>query len=300
MSKFGLAVNDGEIRAHPFLSVMRYSIARTILLLVTALMVVASCSDDRQGKLPSEVILFLGDSITEEGFFVTDIDEAINRESTNFYFRVINGGRGSETVSGLTESNFRGSRPYLFSRLNKVLRRTRPDWVVAFYGINCGIFQPFDNKRFEAYQEGIKKLVEAVRASGSRLILLTPPPYANQGPVPPEGTNAVAREEFLDEANRNALEKLGRNPNRYGYRSQYPYYDHVMDKYATWLKSLDKQGDVRVIDVREAMLHRIEECYDKDPVHPNRTGHRVIAEAFLLEWPGIVGEARATAGDADR
>lgn len=39
------------------------------------------------------------------------------------------------------------------------------------------------------------------------------------------------------------------DPNKYGYRTPYAYYDQVMETYATWLLTLNNQKDVWVIDL---------------------------------------------------
>jgi hypothetical protein len=67
----------------------------------------------------------------------------------------------------------------------------KPAWVVACYGINDGIYHPFNEKRFAAYQDGIATLIKKVQASGARLVLLTAPPYARPGPPFPDGTSAA-------------------------------------------------------------------------------------------------------------
>ena len=61
--------------------------------------------------------------------------------------RVIDMALPSETVSGLSENGHAGGkfpRPDLLERLDQVLRISRPDVVIACYGMNCGIYQPFN------------------------------------------------------------------------------------------------------------------------------------------------------------
>ena len=65
----------------------------------------------------------------------------------------------------------------MHERLQRALDKARPDVVVACYGMNDGIYYPFDEQRFAAYQDGINRLIEKVQASGARLILMTPPPF---------------------------------------------------------------------------------------------------------------------------
>lgn len=257
-------------------------VLRIIFLFVAVAAAVSGCG--QREEVPGR-LLFLGDSITEEGGFVEKIAASLLGETSGGQGEIMNRGRASETISGLTEANFPGTRPYLLDRLDKELSRADPDWVVAGYGMNCGLYQPFDVQRFDAYKLGVETLIQKVRASGSRLVLLAPPPFAK--PVP------VLHEDQLAEENEKAVTTLQDNPKAYGYVAPYPYYDQVLRNYSEWLKTLESRDGVWVIDVGGAMRARLAECYEKDPVHPNRTGHEVIAKAFLDEWPRILSEAAA-------
>jgi len=233
-----------------------------------------------------KTILFLGDSITAAGGYVRAIETELNKTPKTAP-RVVSRGKPSETVSGLSEEYHPGKRPYLFDRLDEEIEKAKPDWVVACYGMNCGIYHPFEQSRFEAYQAGIKKLMEKTHAAGAYLILLTPPPYAKSGPAFPEGTDQARQQALLDEANQKAVLEAEANSKRYGYRSAYAYYDKVLEKYATWLLSLNEQKNVRVVDLRAPMLPHLKETHGGDPIHPNKKGHQIMAEAFLKEWPEI-------------
>ena len=238
-----------------------------------------------------ETILFLGDSITAAGGYVRAIDAALTNQSPENPYRIINRGKSSETVSGLSEAYHPGVRPCLFARLKNEIESAKPDWVVACYGINDGIYHPYDDSRFEAYKAGINRLIKEVHASGSHMILLTSPPYASAGPAFPEGTDAVTRKKLLAEANKQANEEAVKDPNKYGYRTPYAYYDQVMETYAAWLLTLNNQEDVWVIDLRKAILPRVKETHGKDPIHPNKLGQDLMAVSFLEQWPSIKKDA---------
>lgn len=243
-----------------------------------------------------ETILFLGDSITAAGGYVRAIDEALKKQDPEHPYRIMNRGKSSETVSGLSEAYHPGVRPCLFKRLREEMERAKPDWVVACYGINDGIYHPYDESRFEAYKAGITRLIKEVHASGSHMILLTAPPYAKAGPAFPDGTDDATRTALLEKANEQAHAEAEQNPNKYGYRTPYAYYDQVMETYAAWLLTLNHQADVWVIDLRKAMLPRLKETHGNDPIHPNALGHDIMAGCFLEQWPGIKKEAASRKG----
>lgn len=205
---------------------------------------------------------------------------------------LINRGKPSETVSGLSEAYHPGPRPNLFTRLDEELKNARPNCVVALYGINDGIYHPFDEKSFSAYKEGVQTLIQKVHSVGSHIILFTATPYADPGPAFQPGIDPATRDQLLLKANAQAVEETAANPNKFGYRSTYPYYDHVMKIYADWLLSLnDPKKDVWVIDMRGAVLPKLKECYGSDHIHPNANGHHLMAETFLQQLPRIKKDA---------
>lgn len=240
-----------------------------------------------------ETILFLGDSVTAAGGYVRAIEAELTRQNPENPFRIINLGKNSETVSGLSEAYHPGVRPCLFARLTHEVENIKPDWVVACYGMNDGIYHPYDDKRFDAYKVGIIRLIKEVHSAGSRIILLTPPPYAKAGPEFPEGAIAETRTKLLAEANMQANSEAVKDPNTFGYRTPYAYYDNVMEVYADWLLTLNGQADVWVIDVRKAILPRLKETHGEDPIHPNQRGHDLMAASFLEQWPDIKNKAGA-------
>jgi len=197
-------------------------------------------------------ILFLGDSITAAGGYVADFDAWLLTQPMTSRPTVINAGLSSETVSGLSEEGHAGGqfpRPDLAERLERVLTATRPDLVVACYGINCGIYQPLDEGRFQKFQQGLQRLKQTVEAKGAQLVLVTPPVF----------DDSRAKNEFS--------------------------YNEVLDRYAAWELDQRKHGWL-VIDLHGPMNQALAERKRKDPaftfqpdaVHPNAAGHWFIAQ----------------------
>ena len=82
-------------------------------------------------------VVALGDSITYDGRWLADLVAWMERQGTTA--EVIDMGLASETVSGLSEAGHADGkfpRPDLAERLDRVLRLTRPDVVLACYGMN--------------------------------------------------------------------------------------------------------------------------------------------------------------------
>ena len=146
----------------------------------------------QQYEIPEQTkrIVFLGNSITYQGSFIHYIDVFLELKFPESKYEIINLGLPSETVSGLSEPNHANGefpRPDLHERLQRVLDQTKPDLVIANYGMNDGIYLPFDEGRFGKFKEGMIWLHESVVKSGARIIHVTPsvfderkdPAYAN-------------------------------------------------------------------------------------------------------------------------
>lgn len=214
-------------------------------------------------------ILFLGDSITYGGQYVDEFALAIAATEPGRKVAIINCGLPSETVSGLSEAGHAGGkfpRPDLHERLDRVLATVKPDLVFACYGMNCGIYLPLDEGRFAKYREGIEKLRAKVKAAGADIIHLTPAAF---DPLPIKARLLPA-----------ASVKEGQ---------MFEGYDDVLGKYSEWLMEQGRKQGWRVIDVHSAMNAALQKerqkdpsfTYAKDGIHPNETGHRVMAQAIF-------------------
>jgi hypothetical protein len=142
--------------------------------------------------------------------------------------------------------------------------------------MNDGIYHPPAPERLDLYRKGIEEVVDRVKKAGADVILATPPPF-DPRPV-------KAR-----------LQPLGAKS--YGFRNAYEGYDGVLEEYARWL--LSKRADGwEVVDVHGEVERFVDEIRKSDPnftlasdgVHPDATGHWLIAQAFLKAWdaPGEV------------
>src|ERR1700733_2671878 len=122
-------------------------------------------------------IVFLGNSITWQANYVNDVIAYLTVRYPDRHFDFINVGLPSETVSGLSEPGHADGafpRPDLHERLQRVLDQTKPDLVFASYGINDGIYMPFDTARFQKFKDGINWLHNEVAKSGAQIINITP------------------------------------------------------------------------------------------------------------------------------
>ncbi len=225
-----------------------------------------------QFPVKAKRILFLGDSITHAGHYVAWIETQFRLQGVEPLPEMINIGLASETCSGLSEPDHPFPRPDVHERLDRALAKVKPDVVVACYGMNDGIYYPFGEERFKAYQDGVNKLLTKVHAAGAKLVLLTPPPF---DPVP-----------IRDKGN---LKPAGEE--KYAYFAMYENYDDVLARYGKWIMQQGERADM-VIDVHTPVTQYLAEKRKNDPkftvardgIHPNVEGHRLIGETILKAW----------------
>jgi lysophospholipase L1-like esterase len=216
-------------------------------LLLSATLAVAASAD----SLANQKIVVLGDSITQAGGYVSFMDYYLQKLRPQARFEIYPLGLSSETVSGLSEPGHAGgkfARPCLSERLPRVLEKMHPDVVFACYGMNDGIYLPLEDKRFQAFKDGINHLLDSCQKAGvKRLILVTPPIY-------------------------DATTKAGEFN-----------YDAVLTAYAAWEKTLQRPG-LEVVDLHAAMRaarDKRTEIFSKDRVHPGDEGHLLMARTIL-------------------
>ncbi|MDO1445513.1 SGNH/GDSL hydrolase family protein [Rhodocytophaga aerolata] len=216
-------------------------------------------------------IVFLGNSITWAGNYVNYLEAYIRARHPDRQLEFINVGLPSETVSGLSEEGHADGkfpRPDLHERLSRVLQQTKPDMVFACYGMNDGIYLPFNEQRFAKFKEGIHWLHAEIEKTGARLIHMTPPDY--------------------DEL-----------------RGKKEGYAAVLDRYTDWLLSKKTDSRWEVVDIHYPMkkylqAHRqVDATFGlhgfalaDDGVHPGETGHWLIARE-ILQYLGYKEVAKA-------
>ncbi len=218
---------------------------------------------------PTDRVLFMGDSITHAGHYISLIEVQLRETHPGTAPDLINLGLPSETCSGLSEPDHPWPRPDVHERLDRALAKSRPDVVFACYGMNDGIYYPLAEARFAAYRRGIDRLITKVKATGAKLILMTPPAF---DPLPLQQKGKL----------------LPAGAEKYAYFAIYEDYDSVLKEYAGWVMRQRDRVDL-VIDLHTPVLQYVAQRRRSDPnftmspdgVHVNNEGHRVLATAIL-------------------
>lgn len=224
------------------------------ILLVVFLVSVSLTSASEKLLEGKHTILILGDSITQAGDYVTDFDGWLVKKFPDKRFTVINAGVASETISGLSEENHAGGkfpRPDLHERLERVLEKTKPDLIIACYGMNCGIYKELDDERTARFRDGNMRLREAAKKYKAEIVHMTPPIFDNKG-------------------------KAGFD------------YDTVLTAYSAWMVKQREQG-WNVVDLHSEMRAKVDQVkvgqpgytVQKDGVHPDSAGHWMMAQSLI-------------------
>lgn len=231
----------------------------------------AAAADDAFYLRDGERVVFFGDSITQSGQYVEYVEAFLRTRFPDRTIAIVNHGISSETVSGTTEADHVPPRPDAHRRFDRDVAAWKPDVLVACFGMNDGNYHPFGAERFERYQAGVRRLLERGASAGARAAtLLTPPPF--------------------DPYRRTAGDPAATS---FGYKFAAIDYDHTLTEYSRFVVSLaEEDGGPLVADVHTAMNEhlarrresRVSFTLSPDAVHPDPTGHWLMAQTLLLAW----------------
>lgn len=223
------------------------------------------CSNTSQAQpaviKPGDRVVFLGDSNTYAGQYIAYLEAQL---AADFEVDLINLGLSSETASGLSEPDHPFPRPCVLDRLDGVLSKSKPDVVVACYGMNDGIYYPFAADRFARYRNGMTEIIQQTKAAGANIVLMTPPPF---DPLPMQKQGKLR----------------GDDAEKYAWFAPYEKYDEVLQRYSQWV--LEQDVDAK-IDLHKAMAEHLAKSRSANPdfvmsgdgVHFDDDGHRFLAQ----------------------
>ncbi|MFZ9964816.1 MAG: SGNH/GDSL hydrolase family protein [Terrimicrobiaceae bacterium] len=210
-------------------------------------------------------IVFLGDSITEAGDYVTDVECWLI--SQGHRVEVLDIGLSSESATKLTPAENASHtksagfpRPFLGDRLDRSLALSKPDLLFACYGMNDASAIPEGPEGLDRYAKAITRLRDAALESGAkRVVLCTPPLHDPVKPIAPE-----------------------QNPHE---RNLVAYRDWLLSKRAEGWDVVDIHGPMRR-DLDAARQTNPAFRFQPDGVHPDRQGHWVMAREILAQFFG--------------
>ena len=208
-------------------------------------------------------IVFLGDSITQAGDYVTDVECWLI--SQGHRFEVLDIGLSSETATELTpaenDAHTKAAgfpRPFIGDRIDRSLALTKPDLLFVCYGMNDASALPEGPEGLRRYSEAITRIREtALRTGAKRVVFCTAPVYDPVKPIAPD-----------------------QNPHE---RNLVTYRDWLLSKRAEGWDVVDIHGPMRR-DLDEARKTNPTFRLQPDGVHPDRAGHWVMAREILAQF----------------
>jgi lysophospholipase L1-like esterase len=201
---------------------------------------------------PKTVILFLGDSITNNGGYINALQAALLKKFPKLAAKFINVGKSGEAMPGLMK------------RVDSLLLSNKPNLVFSMYGMNDGGYNPLDANRLRAYHDSIATIVAKVTKLGAPIILMTPTAFDSLTALP-----------------------LILDAPPYSFKKFYRNYDSVLTAYGNSVKTFQSPTQM-VIDMQTplriwAKTQRVKTpnfAWTAEGVHPNAAGHQVMADAI--------------------
>lgn len=227
------------------MSVRQISRIMAYAIITAILLACAVCAKPILG--PGDRMVFLGDSITEQRIYTRYVMDffALRYPGMPVVFR--NAGWGGDTApGGLT-------------RLQRDVLSLKPTVVSICFGMNDGGYTTFDKAAFEKYMTGMEGLVADLKKANVKVVLLTP------GCVHAEQSRGWFSAERMKPYN-DTLALYAKAIVDLAAREKLPVFNlHTL--------MLDVQNKALALDPKFTMI--------PDAIHPNPSGHAVMAYALL-------------------
>ncbi len=206
-------------------------------------------------------VVFYGDSITDQRLYTTFVETFVVTRFPRMPVQFTHAGWGGDRVTG-------GGGGNLETRLQRDVFDQKPTVLTTMLGMNDGRYRAYDPAIFDEFAQGYARLVALVQARqpACRITLIRPSTY--------------------DDVTRPPLFEGG--------------YNQVLVKYGDYLAQLGKDRHCDVADLNTLLVRTLEAAQAQNPtlaqqilpdrVHPQPSGHVVMAQALLDAWraPSLV------------
>jgi lysophospholipase L1-like esterase len=200
-------------------------------------------------------VVFYGDSITDQRLYTVFVEAFVVTRFPKLNVAFRHAGWSADTVDGGYGGN-------LATRVERDVSSFSPTVVTVMLGMNDGGYRPFDAERFEHFQSGYAKLVQALREKNPnvRITSIQPSPY-DDVTRPPEFPGG---------------------------------YNGVLMQYGEFLQTFAKKNHLDLADLNQPVVAALDRANKADPqnaakiipdrVHPSDAGHLLLAAALLHAW----------------
>lgn len=237
----------------------------------------AACSLDAAGQdrafylQDGDRVVFYGDSITDQRLYTVFVESYVATRFPKLHVTFVHSGWGGDRVTG-------GGGGPVDLRLKRDVDAYKPTVMTVMLGMNDAGYQAFNETLFKTYTDGLKHIVDSVRATepGVRITLIEPSPF--------------------DDVTRAPQFEGG--------------YNAVLLKYASFVKKLAGEDGLGLADMNAPVVQMLEKAKAADPklaeriisdrIHPGPGGHLIMAEALLETWnaPAVVSDVTLDAAAA--
>jgi hypothetical protein len=136
-------------------------------------------------ELSGKRVLWLGDSITNMGVYVSLVEYFLDKDYPADHFDIISVGLSGEIVAKLDPADQPAKHRCVLDRLGPALAKVKPDVVFACYGMNDGLYTPGNPRRLATFMAGVHELIDRCHAAGVKQVILITPPIFDPTPVKP-------------------------------------------------------------------------------------------------------------------
>jgi lysophospholipase L1-like esterase len=211
---------------------------------------------DRFALKDGDRVVFYGDSITEQRFYTSDVEEFVLTRFPSSKVTFIQAGVGGDKVSG-------GRAGPDDLRVERDVLAYQPTVVTIMLGMNDGFYRLYDPGIFQSYADGYRHIVDSIQAKlpAVSFTLLKPSPYDD-----------VTREPLLDNGG----------------------YNVVLQRFGDFIGQLAAEKHLQVADLNSPVVAALTKAKAIDPafsttlipdrVHPGNSVHWLMAESILKVW----------------
>jgi lysophospholipase L1-like esterase len=204
---------------------------------------------------PNDVVVFYGDSITDQRLYTTYVETFVLTRYPKLPVRFVHSGWGGDRVTG-------GGGGPIDERLKRDVLAYKPTVMTIMLGMNDGRYKPFDEDTFRVFTDGYEHIVKSMKDAlpNLRITVIDPSPY--------------------DDVTRAPLFAGG--------------YNAVLMKYGEYLRTLAQRDHLDFADLNTRLVNALQRANAADPanaqkilpdrVHPNRSGHLLMAASLLEAW----------------
>ncbi len=193
-----------------------------------------------------DTLVFLGDSITHQCLYTQYVEDFFFTRFPQRNIRFHNAGVG-------------GAKAWdALQRFDRDVADFKPKYVTILLGMNDGRYQPFNQEIFDTYKADMAEVVEQIKETGAKPVLMTPTMYD-------AGAKTLRDQNPADE------------------------YNAVLAYYGQWLQRQAMQNGYGFVDMHGPLNNLTIEARKTDPnftmiadaVHPGADGQLVMAFAII-------------------